>query len=224
MKLYQYPDKAKVATLIPKNKFYEQGKANSKIEQLFVEQVEKIIWAYKLSADTVHLEVQDNLKEIQIFQIQSRVEKIDLSILSFIDKLIPSPIIFEVAYEGKIQVVAAYKRLSHSDSSKTVLGDYYYSEKLEDIKRVDLPVYLKLADLYQHFIEQLLPTQAESIPAPEAHSLSIEEKLIQAKKIEDIERQIVRLQAKQRNEKQYNRRVELNTQIQALQKQIAQIL
>ena len=47
MKLYKFPPQAKVDRLIPKNKFYEQGKANTKLEQLFVDQVENIRWAYK---------------------------------------------------------------------------------------------------------------------------------------------------------------------------------
>ena len=37
MKLYKFPQQAKVDRLIPKNKFYEQGKANTKIEQLYRE-------------------------------------------------------------------------------------------------------------------------------------------------------------------------------------------
>ena len=63
--------------LIPKNKFYEQGKANTKIEQLFVNQVENIRWAYKLASSTIHLQDQEDLKEIQIFRVKSRVEDLD---------------------------------------------------------------------------------------------------------------------------------------------------
>ena len=86
MKLYQFPQQAKVDRIIPKNKFYEQGKANGKIEQLFVNQVESIRWAYKLAASTIHLEDQDDLKEIQIFQVRSRVENLDFSFFFFIEK------------------------------------------------------------------------------------------------------------------------------------------
>ena len=223
MKLYKYPDKAKVATVIPKNKFYEQGNANRKIEQLFIEQVEKIIWAYKLSADTIHLEAQDDLKEIQIFQIQSRVENIDLSILSFIDKLIPSPIIFEVEYEGKIQVVAAYKRLNQSDLSKTVLGGYYSSGWVDPNERVELPIYLKLADLYKHLITQLLPLRGSQTQESKDNNETIEERLEQAQRIEVLKKQIERLQSKLRNERQYNRKVEINKQIHSLESELKKL-
>ena len=88
MKIYKFPQQAKVDRLIPKNKLFQQGKANSKVEQLFVDQVENIRWAYKLASSTIHLQDQEDLKEIQIFRVKSRVEDLDVSILSFIDKLI----------------------------------------------------------------------------------------------------------------------------------------
>jgi len=223
MKLYQFPQQAKVDRIIPKNKFYEQGKANGKIEQLFVNQVESIRWAYKLAASTIHLEDQDDLKEIQIFRVKSRVENLDISILSFIDKLILTPIIFEVVYQDKVKVVATYKRLNQADKSKAVIGQYYASEWLEDHNRAELPLYLKLADLYEHFIEQLLPLAVSGEQHQDRESISLEIKLQKAQQLENLLKQFDQLKAKLRNEKQFNRRVELNKQLQDLQLQINSI-
>ena len=223
MKLYQFPQQAKVDRIIPKNKFYEQGKANGKIEQLFVNQVESIRWAYKLAASTIHLEDQDDLKEIQIFRVKSRVENLDISILSFIDKLILTPIIFEVVYRDKVKVVATYKRLNQADKSKAVIGQYYASECLEDHSRVELPLYLKLADLYEHFIEQLLPLVTSEEQHKDRESISLELKLQKAQQLESLLKQFDQLKSKLRNEKQFNRRVELNKLLQDLQLQINRV-
>ena len=223
MKLYQFPQQAKVDRIIPKNKFYEQGKANGKIEQLFVNQVESIRWAYKLAASTIHLEDQDDLKEIQIFQVRRRVENLDISILSFIDKLILTPIIFEVVYRDKVKVVATYKRLNQADKSKAVIGQYYASEWLGDHNRAELPLYLKLSDLYEHFIEQLLPLAVSREQHQDRESISLEIKLQKAQQLEGLLKQFDQLKAKLRNEKQFNRRVELNKQLQDLQLQINSI-
>lgn len=223
MKLYQFPQQAKVDRIIPKNKFYEQGKANGKIEQLFVNQVESIRWAYKLAASTIHLEDQDDLKEIQIFRVKSRVENLDISILSFIDKLILTPIIFEVVYQDKVKVVATYKRLNQADKSKAVIGQYYASEWLGDHNRAELPLYLKLSDLYEHFIEQLLPLAVSREQHQDRESISLEIKLQKAQQLEGLLKQFDQLKAKLRNEKQFNRRVELNKQLQDLQLQINRI-
>ena len=222
MKLYKFPQQAKVDRLIPKNKFYEQGKANTKIEQLFVNQVENIRWAYKLASSTIHLQDQEDLKEIQIFRVKSRVEDLDVSILSFIDKLILTPIIFEVVYQDKVKVVATYKRLNQADKTKAVIGQYYASEWLEDHDRVELPIYLKLADLYEHFIAQILPIALSEDSGDDDESVSIELKLQRAQQLESLQKQLNQLQSKLRNERQFNRKVELNKKVSELESQLAQ--
>ena len=222
MKIYKFPQQAKVDRLIPKNKLFQQGKANSKVEQLFVDQVENIRWAYKLASSTIHLQDQEDLKEIQIFRVKSRVEDLDVSILSFIDKLILTPIIFEVVYQDKVKVVATYKRLNQADKTKAVIGQYYASEWLEDHDRIELPLYLKLADLYEHFIAQILPITS-SEDSGDDESVSIELKLQKAQQLESLQKQLDKLKSKLRNEKQFNRRVELNKQLQNLQLQINRI-
>ena len=223
MKLYKFPQQAKVDRLIPKNKFYEQGKANTKIEQLFVNQVENIRWAYKLASSTIHLQDQEDLKEIQIFRVKSRVEDLDVSILSFIDKLILTPIIFEVVYQDKVKVIATYKRLNQADKNKAVLGQYYASEWLEDHDRVELPLYLKLADLYEHFIAQILPIASSEDSGDDDECVSIELKLQRAQQLESLQKQLDKLKSKLRNERQFNRKVELNKKVSELESQLAQV-
>ena len=223
MKLYKFPQQAKVDRLIPKNKFYEQGKANTKIEQLFVNQVENIRWAYKLASSTIHLQDQEDLKEIQIFRVKSRVEDLDVSILSFIDKLILTPIIFEVVYQDKVKVVATYKRLNQADKTKAVIGQYYASEWLEDHDRIELPLYLKLADLYEHFIAQILPITSSEDSGDDDESVSIELKLQRVQQLESLQKQLDKLKSKLRTEKQFNRKVELNKKVSELESQLAQV-
>ena len=224
MKLYKFPPQAKVDRLIPKNKFYEQGKANAKLEQLFVDQVENIRWAYKLASSTIHLQDQEDLKEIQIFRVKSRVEDLDVSILSFIDKLILTPIIFEVVYQDKVKVVATYKRLNQADKTKAVIGQYYASGWLEDADRVELPLYLKLADLYEHFIAQLLPITLREDQGNHDESVSIELQLQKAQQLESLQKQLDKLKSKLRTEKQFNRKVELNKHIHALESDLNKLV
>ena len=224
MKLYKFPQQAKVDRLIPKNKFYEQGKANTKIEQLFVDQVENIRWAYKLASSTIHLQDQEDLKEIQIFRVKSRVEDLDVSILSFIDKLILTPIIFEVVYQDKVKVVATYKRLNQADKTKAVIGQYYASEWLEDHDRVELPIYLKLADLYEHFIAQILPIALSKDQENDNESFSIELQLQKSQQLESLQKQLDKLKSKLRTEKQFNRKVELNKHIHALESDLKKLV
>lgn len=224
MKLYKFPQQAKVDRLIPKNKFYEQGKANTKLEQLFVDQVENIRWAYKLAASTINLQDQEDLKEIQIFRVKSRVEDLDVSILSFIDKLILTPIVFEVVYQDKVKVVATYKRLNQADKTKAVVGQYYASDWLEDADRVELPLYLKLADLYEHFIAQILPIASSKDQENDDESISIELQLQKSQQLETLQKQLDKLKSKLRNEKQFNRKIGLHMDIERLKEKLRELI
>lgn len=231
--LYRYPPTAKVDKTIPKNKFYQQGNANHRIERLFVEQVDSIRWAYKLSPQTINLTDSDTVKEIQIFSIVSRVEKLDTEVLQFIDKLIPSPIIFEIVFEDKIKVIANYKRQSQADSQKFVLGKYYATDWQDLTQREDLPIVFGIADLYEYFIEQLLlstnkaspnvvliPNIKANLSTMTQKTDSIEDKIAHAEKVALLTKQINELQKRIYKEKQFNRQVEMNLQLQTLQKQL----
>ena len=231
--LYHYPSTAKVDKIIPKNKLYQRGSANHRIERLFVEQVESIRWAYKLSPHTINLNDSETIKEIQIFSIVSRVERLDTEVLQFIDKLIPSPIIFEIVFEDKIKVIANYKRQSQADSQKFVLGKYYATDWQDLTQREDLPIVFGIADLYEYFIEQLLlstnkaspnvvliPNIKANLSTTHQKIASIEDKIAHAEKVALLTKQINELQKRMYKEKQFNRQVEMNLQLQTLQKQL----
>ena len=205
--LYHYPSTAKVDKTIPKNKFYQQGNANHRIERLFVEQVDSIRWAYKLSPHTINLNDSETIKEIQIFSIVSRVERLDTEVLQFIDKLIPSPIIFEIVFEDKIKVIANYKCQSQADSQKFVLGKYYATDWQDLTQREDLPIVFGIADLYEYFIEQLLlstnkaspnvvliPNIKANLSTMTQKTDSIEDKIAHAEKVALLTKQINELQ------------------------------
>ena len=198
-----------------------------------MEQVESIRWAYKLSPHTINLNDSETIKEIQIFSIVSRVERLDTEVLQFIDKLIPSPIIFEILFGDKIKVIANYKRQSQANSQKFVLGKYYATDWQDLTQREDLPIVFGIADLYEYFIEQLLlsinkaspdvvliPNIKANLSTTHQKIASIEEKIAHTEKMALLTKQINELQKRMYKEKQFNRQVEMNLQLQTLQKQL----
>lgn len=253
MILYQFPVSTAVDRAIPKNKLYQQGNANTKLKQLFVDEVGQIIWAYKLSSSTLNIQTNADLQEVQIFRIISRLGEVNLSIIKYIDKLILTPIIFEVVHDDKVKVIATYKRASQSDRSKVVTDQYYESEWLIDSQRQPLPVVLNLSDLYNHLIEQLLPkfddlkpaNTKEALRAAEADdsvdtvlgmglpkstpsqpaapvevNIDITAKLKKVQQAQALAKQIEQLQTKIRREKQPNRQILLNVELNKLKQQL----
>ena len=212
--IYQYPARTLVDKLIPKSKFYSEGGANTRVERLFIEQIESIYWANKLSSATMNIESQEDLREVQIFSVNARVEMLDIEIFRYIDKLIPSPIIFEVYFQDKVKVIAAYKRLNQADKSKVVIGDYFQTEWLP-IELQDLPLFLRLSELYEFLISQLLPNQT--------NASSLADKMRLNQEIAQLEMRIKQLEQQLKREKQFNRKAELNINLLKLRDEYTQL-
>ena len=212
--IYQYPARTLVDKLIPKSKFYSEGGANTRVERLFIEQIESIYWANKLSSATMNIESQEDLREVQIFSVNARVEMLDIEIFRYIDKLIPSPIIFEVYFQDKVKVIAAYKRLNQADKSKVVIGDYFQTEWLP-IERQDLPLFLRLSELYEYLISQLLPNKT--------NATSLADKMRLNQEIALLETRIKQLEQQLKREKQFNRKAELNINLLKLRDEYIQL-
>ncbi len=225
MNLYHYPEKAKVAKPIPKNAFYQHGGASRRIEQLFIQEIESITWTYKLAASTLPMNETDTVKEVQIFHIQSRVPNLSEDILHFIDKSIPSPIIFEVYYQDTLTLSAAYKRPNKNNATETVLHAYHHKKVDSTQTRLPLPSFLTIQGLYEHLIEQILPIKT---PEPgsrlqEQNTQSIEEKLQLAKESQLLEEQLIKLKRQLAKERQFNHKVELNLRIQEIELKLSSI-
>lgn len=212
--IYQYPARTLVDKLIPKSKFYSEGGANTRVERLFIEQIESIYWVNKLSSATMNIESQEDLREVQIFSVNTRVERLDVEIFRYIDKLIPSPIIFEVYFQDKVKVIAAYKRLNQADKSKVVIGDYFQTEWLP-IERQNLPLFLRLNELYEFLISQLLPNQT--------NGSSLADKMRLNQEIALLETRIKQLEQQLKREKQFNRKAELNINLLRLRDEYIQL-
>lgn len=218
--IYHYPQKAYVKRPIPKTKFYENANITKSVKDAFVSQIQQITWAYKLSPETINLASTKSLLEIQVFNIQLKTPELDEKVLLSIDKAISHPIIFQLYFDDKVQVKVAYKRISESDETKWVVEQYLSSQwisigKLDEVK-TNLPIVLDLNGLYEQILKELLPLEASD-------GEGIKEQTQRFGLITQKQKEITQLQSKMRNEKQFNRKVEMNNQLKTLQQQLAQL-
>ena len=166
MILYDWPRASAFGRVIPKNKIYEHAGASTGLKDLFVREVDQIVWSHKLAPETVNLAATRQVAEIQVFRITARTATLDAAVLRAIDKAIPFPLIFEVAHGGRVRLAAAYKRPSEADSARWVVGDYFQGDwQPEDAARASLPVALNMGALYERLLEPLVAGQtARLIP------------------------------------------------------------
>ncbi len=214
MSLYLYPSHSLVNRNISKSTLYAKGQAAAHIEKLFIEQVEKITWAYKLAPATLHLQEDGaDIGEVQIFVIDARTPKVDERILRYIDEIVPSRIIFEIYYADVITVSACYKRRNLADGSKSVLSRYFHRKYTADSPRMPLPTVLSMQALYHDLIKNVLPVVSDL-------QLSIDECITQADDYTKLVAESQKLTAKLHKEKQANRKVDINIKLQQIKRQL----
>lgn len=140
--LYAFPPQSVFNKAVPKSKIYSHGASNKRIKELFVKQVEKIVWTHKLSANTVNLPASKDVQEIQVLEIVLKTGELSDQVLKAIDKSIPSPILFLITHAGKCRYCAAYKRMNEADNRKWVLSDYYSTDWFsEEEEKALFPLY-----------------------------------------------------------------------------------
>ncbi len=212
--LIAYPKQAAFGRVLPKNKIYEHSGANTRLQRLFVEQVEQIVWQYKLAPETINLPARPGVPEIQIFSIQLKAAELHADVLRCIDGAIPFPIVFELTFDGRTQVVAAYKRPNESDASRWVLSDYFATDWLPmDGERTAMPVALHLGGLYEQLLHRLIPLPAR----PQETLTALVARVEQA---QTKQRELDKATARLEKEKQFNRKVEINATVRKLQSEL----
>jgi hypothetical protein len=219
--LIAYPKQAAFGRVLPKNKIYEHSGANTRLKELFVEQVEQIVWQYKLAPETINLPARPGVPEIQIFSIQLKSTELHEDVLRCIDGAVKFPILFELHQgqgdQAKTQVVSAYKRPSDLDASRWVLSGYFASDWLPAATaRTAMPLALDMAHLYAALLQGLIPLPAR--PQEPLAEWVARVELASAKR-----REVEKTQARLDKEKQFNRKVEINAILRQLKTELEQL-
>ena len=212
--LIAYPKQAAFGRVLPKNKIYEHAAANTRLKDLFVKQVEQIVWAFKLAPETIHLPERPGVPEIQVFSLQLKTPELHRDVLRCIDGAIPFPILFELTFDGRTQVIAAYKRPNEADASRWVLSNYFATDwLLVDSKRSMMPVALHMSGLYEQLLYRLIPLAAR--PTEPLSQL-----VARVEQAQVIQRELNKAISARDNEKQFNRKVQRNAHVRQLTSQL----
>jgi hypothetical protein len=207
----RYPAQAALGRTLPKSKLYAHSHAGTRLKNLFVQQVEQIVWQFKLAPETINLPARLAVPEIQIFGIQLKTPELGFDVLRAIDEAVQFPIIFELAHAGRTQVVACHKRPSEADASRWVLSDYFASGWLANhAERGAMPLALHLGGLYEQLLRALLP-----LPARPHETLA--EHVARLDALAAKQREVDKTAAKLEKERQFNRKVAINADLRRLQ-------
>lgn len=214
---FDFPQNAKVDRSLPKSKIYEHVSPSRGVKDLFVKQVEKITWLYKLSPETINIPARGGVQEIQVFNISLKMGSLKEEVLQTIDKAIPSPILHRLEYQGKVKYALAYKRPSEADSSKWVLSSYFSTDWfVREAKKVSLPLVLDLSALYEQLITNV-------IALPHRSGESLDGYVARAEMLGKMKKEAEKVEIRIKREKQFNRKVELNRELREIHSQIVDL-
>ena len=214
---FDYPKSAAFGRVVPKAKIYEHAGANTALKDLFVREVDQIVWRFKLAPETTNLCATKAVAEVQVFGISLKTGRLDGAVLRAIDKAIPFPLIFELTWCGKRQATAAFKRPSEADGAKWVVSEYFATHWVaEDAPREPLPVALNLGALYNRILSSIMPA---SVRCGE----DIQTRVARLEAIRSNTRKVERIKARLSREKQFNKRVAINVELRKANHELAEL-
>ena len=240
--LYDWPRATAFGRVIPKNKIYEHAGAGTALKDLFVREVDQIVWAHKLAPETINLPASKSVSEIQVFRVSQRESSLNLDALRAIDRAIPFALLFELTHNGRIKFVAAHKRPSEADSSRWVLGDYFEGNwQPEETPRMPLPVALNMGALYELLLSPLVEQQAAKLlsrptagfaedpqapfgPVSSDEPMSLEARIAHAEAVKAKTREIERIKTRLAREKQFNKRVAINAELRTAKQELERLV
>ena len=201
---------------IPKQKFYENMDISPALKKIFVEQVRIIYWKNKIAASTTNLAAGTDVTELEVFEVRLSSPVLDDSLLRQIDKEIPYHILFLLEYQGKYQAWIGYKEAAASGNKAFKVNGYYHTEWLAED---ELPLKLEglnVDAVYENFVRQIAGDKLKT----EAAGESLKESVARDEQKQALQKQIATLQAKIRKEKQFNKQMQMNTELKKLKKEL----
>ena len=204
---FDLPKSARVDRIVPKTKFYERSHVSTKIKDEFQQLIGRITWSYKLAESTLNIPSTENIIEIQIFQIELKQKQLPMKALAVIDKTIQYPILF-VVNSG---VDKCYIIQHKIDSAKR----YYKTDwnQLSDLSFAGA----NLEAVYQRIVTSFIAVDGQPLPDYKP----FDEVIINSVRRQQLEIEITALENKIKSERQFSKKVALNSQLQSDKKQLS---
>jgi len=195
------PRSTEVNRRVAKEKLYTNAILTPKLQNMIKSQVEAVIWRNKLANTTIGISAGEDIKEVQVFEIQLRQRELDKRALSAIAKAIPYKILFVLSFNGEGQ---AWIETS---------GTFYNTDWLP-LEGLALKFEgLNLDAMYENLARQIAGGRLGA-------SGDIAEAVDRDRYRQKLEREIAALEKKMLREKQLNKQVEMNGELKRLRAEL----
>lgn len=118
-----FPQQAAFNRTIAETRIYDHAQPSKAVRNRFVQEVESIVWSYKLAPETINLPSSPGVHEIQVFTLTAKIPEVSEIVLRTIDEAIPSPLFFRICHDDRVRGRIAYKRPSEAATDAWVVED-----------------------------------------------------------------------------------------------------
>lgn len=195
--MFELPKNCYVNKFLPKKIFYEKVGVSSGVKDEFVNLVDRITWLYKLSPDTIGITKTENIEEIQIFQIDVKGKKVPMSVIKTITKGVQYKILFLIKYNDEF--------------CYSIKVDDIYTTEWNDNIMFDFNA-INLEIVYENIVKAIIKEQESS--------KKFDEIIDNKNALSNLDKRINQLRQKVKNEKQFNKKTELNIELNKLLKEM----
>lgn len=199
--MIELPKACVVDKFIPKKTFYEKVNIPNSIRDEFTNKLSKIYWRYKISEDTINVSKNEDIEEIEIFEIELKEKYECRNIIKIVTKNISYPILFYITYSGEFQYAIKY--------NDEIFFSEWNNELTFDFNGLSLEV------IYNNIIKTIADIN-QSVN-------DLDSEIIKQNEIHKLESRIKKIEGKIRIEKQFNIKVQYNEQIAELKKKIEEL-
>ena len=195
---------------VPKNAFYGRS-SDSSLREFLTQEFESIIWLYKLAPATLNVEDGEYVHEIDVFYCRMKENEYSIKPFSVMDELLP---VFIIEYDGKFDLLMHHKEMS------VVHGEQKWKCGIGELKR-DIRIDADTLNIQGQSMDAVYNGLLSQISGLSASTKEeYKEQVDIRKQIGSIQKQIMILQKRIKAEKQFNRQMELNTEVRQLRKEI----
>lgn len=212
-----FPASTEFNKKIPKQKFYDNLDISPALRRVFVDQIRLVYWRNKLAASTLNIATGEAVTEIEVFEVRLNDPQLDEAVLKQIDKEIPYHILFVLTCNGKAQAWIGYKEAATSGSNAFKVSRYYHTDWMpEDELHLHIDG-LNMDAVYESLVRQIAGDKLQTDSGE-----SLKESVERDEKKKQLEKQIAALESKMKKEKQLNRRMEMNSELKKMRKELDQ--
>ena len=158
------------------------------------------------------------VEEIEVFRVELHDYEIDDSVLYIIDENILYHILFAFEYNNKKKYSISYKEINREARTINIHKIFHSDWVSEDEDLLNLSG-INLDNKYENLLNSISNNELDKFLGD-----TLKEKVLSSIEYKKIQKQVNNLSKKVKSEKQFNRQVELNSELKELKKKISSLL